>query len=63
MDFIKYRRLKMAVLSAGTFEKFILRIGTSTRWYGVSLWNKEHYRWFYDRIKGGARYDDITKAI
>lgn len=62
MDFTKYRRLKKAALSAASFEGFINKVAGSSFWLGIPLWNKENYRWFYDRIKGGAKYADLVKA-
>lgn len=62
MDFTKYRRLRKATLQARTFEDFIRRVTESSFWFGVPLWNKENYRWFYERVKGGYKYADLVKA-
>jgi len=62
MDFNKYRRLKKAVLQSKTVEGFIIRVGGSAHWFGIPLWSKENYRWFYEKVKGGARYADLIET-
>ena len=56
MDFKKYKRLKKAVQTSRNAEDFLKRVASSPWWYGVPLWTKADYTWFFDKIKGGFNY-------
>lgn len=56
MDFPKYKRLKKAALGASSADGFLKRVAESPWWFGVPLWNKADYQWFYGKIKGGYTY-------
>lgn len=57
MDFTKYRHLKKLVLAVGSFSEFLNEAAKWPRRYGVPLWTRADYQWFFDKIKGGARYE------
>ena len=57
MDFTKYRHLKKLAFAVGSFGEFLTEAAKWPRRYGVGLWSKVDYEWFYNRIKGGSRYE------
>lgn len=66
MDFTKYRHLKKLALAVGSFGGFLNEVARWPRRYGVGMWTRADYQWFYDKIKGGARYEQFqhyAKAV
>lgn len=62
MDFKQYKRLKRLALSQTNLQEFFNEVAKWSSRYGVPCWNKVHYEDFYNRIKGGARYEHFNTA-
>lgn len=68
MNFVKYRHLKKLALSVESFSEFINEAARWPRRYAIVSphnWTKLDYEWFYNRFKGGSRYDyfrNLAKA-
>lgn len=63
MDFTKYRRLKKLVANSRDTEGYFHKIAASPFWYGVPLWSKQDYEWFYNKIKGGYNYATLFNPV
>jgi len=62
MTFQKYLRLKKLSNRVSGFHEFIEEVAKSSSWYGVSMYNKEHYLRFYNHVKEGLKYVDLVKG-
>lgn len=56
MDFMRYRHLKKLVNSTSSFVGFLNEVAKWPRRYGVPMWTRANYEWFYNKIKGGHQY-------
>lgn len=62
MDFEKYRHLKKLIRHVGSFSTFINEVAKWPRRYGVPLWTRSNYQWFFDKIQGGHNYQTIFQG-
>lgn len=59
MNFDQYRHLKKLVRHVTSFSEFINEVAKWPRRYGVSLWSRANYEWFYNRMRAGANYQTL----
>lgn len=62
MDFDKYRHLKKLIRHTESFSEFLNEAAKWPRRYGVPSWTAANYRWFYERITGGANYQTLFQG-
>jgi hypothetical protein len=60
--FAQYRALRALVERVASVEELIEEITQDPARYSIDAWSHDEYGQFYERIKGGRRYDHVKHS-